>query len=240
MNTNRIFILGDSFCDTHWQDYNNFDWVDTDTHHIKWNQWLKWEYPSIEIINDAAGSRDLQTIIDNWIKFLPKLKSDDFLIICVPFYLRQRVPLRPDDYMIKDWSEGTVINRFVTHHSWYTSDSQKIYVDNNAIIEKKEMDHHIKFFENLMACHAPQENYTEVIESLYAITPSKKYLFSWDTPNPKPFCLDDKNDLTEKLGMWTTLANLYDETNGKLGHKGDFHWDYRTEKRFFEHIKNMI
>lgn len=240
MNINRIFIIGDSFCDAHWHEYDDFDWKQTDTHHIKWNQWLQWEYPNVEIINDAFGSRDLQTIIDNWIKLLPILKPTDFLIICVPFYLRQRVPLRPDDYMIKEWSGGEIINRFVTHHSWYTTDSQKIYVDNDKSVEKSTLDEYVKFFEGLMMCSAPQENYSEVIDSLYQVTNSKKYIFSWDNLTPKPNCLEDKEDLTKKMGMWTTQDSLYQESNGNLGQKGDLHWDYRTEKRFFEHINKML
>ena len=40
--------------------------------------------------------------------------------------------------------------------------------------------------------------------------------------------------------MWTTQDDLYKETNGEHGFKSDFHWDYRTEKSFFEFIKNKI
>ncbi len=236
MNINRIFIIGDSFCDflpTPKKDY-------TKEEIIKWNQWLTWEYPSIEIINDAFGSRDLQTILDNWIKLIPKLKSDDFLILCIPSYFRQRVPLREEDWMLNDWSSGQIKNRFVTHHSWYMTDSQKIYVDNNFAIERDELDTYINFFETLNTCKSTVENYVEVINSLYDITPCKKYLFSWDELNPSSEYIDTKSILKEKIGMWITQHELYEETNGEMGIQGDFHWDYRTEKRFFEFIKNIL
>ena len=238
MNINRIFIIGDSFCDFNPHQRNDFD--NEKYPHIEWNQWLTWEYPNIEIINDAFGSRDLQTILDNWIKLLPQLTSTDFLILCIPSYFRQRVPLREADWLITDWSGGEIKNRFVTHHSWYTTDSQKIYVDTNFPIERDELDTYINFFETLNSCKSLSENYTEVINSLYDITPCKKYLFSWEELNPTSEYVDTKSILKEKIGMWTTQDDLYKETNGEHGFKSDFHWDYRTEKSFFEFIKNKI
>lgn len=237
MNINRIFIIGDSFCDFHPHHRNDFD--NEKYPHIKWNQWLTWEYPNIEIINDAFGSRDLQTIIDNWIKLLPQLKSDDFLILCIPSYFRQRVPLSVSDWQKKDWSGGTITNRFITHHSWYTTESEKIYLG-EEIIEKDNLTHYISFFEALMASKSVSNNYVELIDSLHNITPCKKYLFSWDNLNPSSKHIDTKSILKEKMGMWTTLDMLYTQTDGKYGNKNDFHWDYRTEKRFFEIIKDII
>ena len=237
MNINRIFIIGDSFCDYH--EHNKEDFENEDNPHIKWNQWLSWEYPNVEIVNDAFGSRDLQTIIDNWTKLIPQLKSNDFLILCIPSYFRQRVPLRKEDWQNKQWSGGDIINRFVTHHSWYTTDSQHIYVGDD-VVTKIHLDEQIQFFESLNACKAVSNNYTELINALYDITPCKKYLFSWDDLNPSSEYIDTKSILREKMGMWTTQNKLYEETNGKFGSKGDFHWDYRTEKTFFELIKKII
>ena len=31
-------------------------------------------------------------------------------------------------------------------------------------------------------------------------------------------------------------ADLYKETNGKAGFEGDFHWDYKFEKTFFNYL----
>ena len=107
-------------------------------------------------------------------------------------------------------------------------------------IERDELDTYINFFETLNSCKSLSENYTEVINSLYDITPCKKYLFSWEELNPTSEYVDTKSILKEKIGMWTTQDDLYKETNGEHGFKLDFHWDYRTEKSFFEFIKNKI
>jgi hypothetical protein len=237
MSINRIFIIGDSFCDFH--PNNKLDFEEKSDLHIKWNQWLTWEYPNIEVINDAFVSRDVQTILDNWIKLIPHLKEDDFLILCIPSYFRQRVPLAFKDWQRNEWSGGNITNRFVTHHSWYTTDSEKLYIG-DEIVEKNVVDTHMQFFEMLNHSKSVSSNYKELIDSLYKITPSNKYLFSWDDLSPTSDYIDTKTILTNKMEMWTTLDDLYNETNGKYGYKGDLHWDYKTEKQFFKLIKKII
>ena len=88
-------------------------------------------------------------------------------------------------------------------------------------------------------CESVEENYTEVIESLYKITPCKKYIFSWDDMKHKTDIIEYKKDITEKLG-WSTLDDLYKETNGEAGREYDFHWDYKFEKIFADYIKNKF
>lgn len=237
MNINRIFIIGDSFC--HFLPTSKSFYQNSKNATIKWNQWLTWEYPNIEIVNDSYVSRDLQTIIDNWIKIIPQLNTKDFLILGIPSYFRQRVPLSMKDWQKNSWSKGKITNRFVTHHSWYTTESEKIYVGNSEIT-KDELNYYIGFFETLMASNSVAYNYIELIDSLYNITPCKKYLFSWDDLDPSSKYIDTKSILTKKLGMWTTESDLYNQSNGEYGIKDDFHWDYRTERRFFEFIKNKI
>ena len=45
-----------------------------------------------ETIIDAQPSRDANTILENWIKVIPHLKEDDFLVICFPTLTRTRLP----------------------------------------------------------------------------------------------------------------------------------------------------
>lgn len=228
MNTkNKLFILGDSFC-THICHINGIGhiWVDKIKPHFSDNY---------EIVVSAYSSRDVQTIIDNWIKLLPTLTKDDIIIICIPFYTRIRVPLNKDDYMITEWSGGEIVNRFVTHHSWYLTDSQHLYINDEKIL-KSDLDERINFFETLYyENESVEKNYNEVIESLYKLTPSKKYIFSWDDMKYQTNIIEYKKQLTEKIG-WTTRDELYKETNGHFGLIGDSHWDYRTQENFAKYI----
>lgn len=228
MNTkNKLFILGDSFC-YHSDRINGID-------HLWVNKIKPYFSDNYEIVVSAFSSRDAQTIIDNWIKILPKLTKDDIIIICIPFYIRIRVPLSKDDYMITEWSDGEIINRFVTHHSWYSTDSQHLYINDEKIL-KSDLDERINFFERLYyENEAVEKNYNELIESLYKLTPSKKYIFSWDDMKYQTNIIEYKKQLTEKIG-WTTRDQLYKETDGQFGNMYDFHWDYRTHENFAKYI----
>jgi hypothetical protein len=231
MNTkNKIYILGDSFC-THITYYNNrgehkFYWVKG-----FWNEFKK----THDLVVDAMPSRDIQTIIDNWIKLLKHIKKDDILIICVPFFLRIRVPLHKKDYIIDTYDDFKIVNRFVTHHSWYETENEKIYVG-DEIIEKEDLDKHICFIERIFyESHAVEQNYNEVIKSLYDLTDCNKYFFSWDTMKNRISEIEYKDDLDKKLG-WGTMSELYDKTNGMDGKKGDFHWDYDFQRKFSSYL----
>lgn len=223
----KLFILGDSFCyNIVKHDGNDYLWVDNIKNYFSDNY---------EIVVSAYPSRDAQTIIDNWIKILPTLTKDDIIIICIPFYTRIRVPLIKDDYMITKWSDGEIINRFITHHSWYLTDSEHLYINEEKIL-KSDLDEKVIFFESLFyENESVEKNYNEVIESLYKLTPSKKYIFSWDDMKYQTNVIEYKKQLTEKIG-WITSGELYNETNGKSGQINDSHWDYRTHENFANYI----
>lgn len=227
---NKIYILGDSFC-SHITYYNNrgehkFYWVKG-----FWNEFKK----THDLVVDAMPSRDAQTIIDNWIKLLKQIKKDDILIVCIPFFFRIRVPLREKDYMIETFDDFEIVNRFVTHHSWYHSDNEKIYIG-NEVVEKSELNDHVIFFERLFFNNeGVEKNYNEVIQSLYDLTNCNKYIFSWDNMKNRIPEMEYKDDLDKKLG-WSTMADLYDNTNGKDGKKGDFHWDYDFQRKFTNYL----
>lgn len=232
MNTkNKLIILGDSFCTPNYlsadiNEIQNYFWVDDVEAHFK---------NTHELILDSKASRDVQTIIDNWIKLLKHINKDDIIIICIPFFFRIRVPLHPKDFMIETFNDFSIANRFITHHSWYIRDSEKIYIGDDAV-DKKELDKHVIFFEQLFFHNeGVEQNYNEVIESLYELTDCKKYLFSWDDMKYRLDMVEYKDDLTKKLG-WSTQHDLYVDTNGKYGREGDYHWDYRFQKKFANYI----
>ena len=60
----RIYTIGDSFCASHWvkppDGENEYFWISE----------LQKKLPDYEIVNNGHPSRDVQTIIDIWIKTL--------------------------------------------------------------------------------------------------------------------------------------------------------------------------
>lgn len=227
----KIYILGDSFCAWGYpMDGKVFFWG---------NQLHKEFEETHDLIVDAFPSRDVQTILDNWIKILPRITKDDIFVACIPFFIRIRVPLAPKDYMINEYGDLKIVNRFITHHSWYTTESQYIYLNDNPI-EKEDLNDKVLFFERM--CYnneSVEKNYNEVIESLYKLTPAKKYLFSWDNMKYQTDVIEYKDKITEKLG-WTTLNDLYIETNGKWGREADLHWHPEFEITFGNYLVNKF
>lgn len=228
MKKNKIYILGDSFCHS----YTNNDefWPN------RLVKSLKNEY---ELVVNSFPSRDVQTIIDNWIKLLKHIDKNDILIVCIPFFIRLRVPLDKKNWMETKWDGGTLMDRFVTHHSWYQSDSQIIYV-NGGPISKEKLNEKVTFFEAMFFDNeSVHKNYNEVIESLDKITNCKKYIFSWDDMKYKTDVIEYKSDITNKIG-WHTMHDVYVETNGLRGIYWDFHWSFEFQKTFAEYLFNKF
>ena len=107
---NKIVIIGDSFCRPYMKSKTRLNekvcfWVDE----LKSN--LNNEF---EIILDAQPSRDAKTILENWIKILPQLSENDFVIICFPSLNRTRLPFHKNSYeYLKSSDEKiNIINRF--------------------------------------------------------------------------------------------------------------------------------
>lgn len=225
---NKIFIIGDSFC---------FSGHVHKGHEYFFANYLKEEFKDThEVVVDAYPSRDVQTIMDNWIKIIPSLTEDDILIIGIPFFTRIRVPLAEKFYVTTEWSDGKLETRFVTHHSWYHADNQSLYINGNDVT-KEELDEKIQFLEQMYFEHdGVEKNYNEVLQSLYKLSNCKKYMFSWDTMVNRIPEMEYKDDITNKIGPWTTIDDVYKETNGEHGIANDIHWDYRFQEKFSKYL----
>lgn len=245
---NRIFIIGDSFCDgkLHPKHMMLHQKV------LHWVNYVDYHFENTEIINNAMGSRDIQSILDYWIKLMPILTKEDRVIICVPNTVRPRIPIKLDkDCKKLEWSGGTIENLFVTPQHNYSHLNVYEHTVLKDILPQDEIPHFMKINEMVNAEETNEKHIKELIESLYKIAPCKTYMFSWvdynsgvrpydERENTKPFCVDDRVDLTEKLGMWTTMDNLWHETNGKEGLEHDHHWDYRTMESFGNYVIDKI
>ena len=242
----RIFIIGDSFCDGILHQEGS---LTNKTMH--WVNYVDYHYKNSEIILDALGSRDFQSMIDYWIKLFPILTENDRVIIGFPDSQRQRIPIENEkDYRTIEWSGGVCKNMFLTRQWWiayrdFLTTSASNFTDRNGRKYTEEwMDEILLFLEVMNTSYTTAQNYKEVVESLYKVAPCKTYLFSWHDhilyQSPKADCVEDKNDITKNIGMWTTRHILWRETKGKEGLESDHHWDYRTMEAFGKYVIDKI
>jgi hypothetical protein len=215
----RLIIIGDSFA----QSVNDGSF---------YGKILQERFPWIEVINDGAPSRDAQTIIDHWIKIIPEIRPDDYLVIIIPIMERSRLPLAEKHQSPVTIGKTILVNRFVGMQSY-----------NNEEIEIFGDSFNLNYYKNILTPHvvinsskASQNNLFEVIASLIKITPCKKYVFSWADIDRAVLPFDDKKRLVGKMGGWITLNSEFVGTGGKRGFKDDLHWALETHLLFSEFI----
>lgn len=220
---NNLFVIGDSFCrETFYAkerpDESKIFWVDN----------LKEKLKVKNTFCDGEPSRDVQSIIDNWIKIINKISKDDYLIICLPYFRRTRLPLNFNNYEVKDF----YVNRFIGTHSYKNQELEfwgKNY-DFNFFLKKLSLQ------EIINTSLASQKNMIEVIESLYELTSCKKYIFSWDEMDVKSSVIEDKEVIEKNIGIWETHRDVFYNTQGKFGMEHDAHWSFKMNELFSEYV----
>jgi hypothetical protein len=225
---NNLFVVGDSFCRDCFYvkespNQNKCFWADDLSDKLNTN-----------LICDGEPSRDVQTIIDNWIKILPFIEPEDFLVISIPFFKRTRLPLSEKDYQLFERNEVKYVNRFIGTASYNNIDTEietfgKQYT-------WKEFEKNLRTQEIINGSKANQLNQIEIIESLYTLTNGKKFIFSWDHMDFKSHVIEDKGVLTKNIGEWETHRDVYYQSNGKYGLESDIHWSFRMNELFSEYL----
>ena len=225
---NNLFVIGDSFC-------RDSFYVKAELNQNKcfWAQDLSDKLGTV-LICDGEPSRDVQTIIDNWIKVLSSINTEDYLVICIPFFKRTRLPLSEKDYQLFEKDGVKYTNRFVGTSSYNNKDTE---------IETFGKQYDCKTFENdlriqeiINGSKASQLNQIEVIESLNDLTNGKTFVFSWDNMDFKSHVIEDKDVLTKNIGEWETHRDVFYQSNGKHGLENDIHWSYRMNDLFSEYL----
>ena len=224
----RIIIIGDSFVTRN--DYATG--YDPDSY---WVEILK--NSGFEIDVDGEPSRDAQTILDNWIKILPSITTEDYLVVAIPHFRRTRLPLEKTDWVYKTISGKSLTNRFTGTYSFHPSNSIEFWGKNCV---KEDFIKLLEPQEIINSSRASVLNYLEIIDSLKSITKAKPYIFSWDFVEDKSNILEDRTDLEAQIGMWKTLGDEWIESNGTIGHPGDFHWGFEMNRKFSQLIINKL
>ena len=161
---NRIFIIGDSFCDGILHPKHRIQ----DPKRIHWVNHVDFHFENTEIINNAMGSRDIQSILDYWIKLMPILTKEDRVIICVPNAVRPRIPIQLDkDCKKLEWSGGTIENLFVTLQHDYSHLNVYEHTVLRDILPHDEIHPFMKINEMVIAEETYEKHIKELIESLY-------------------------------------------------------------------------
>jgi len=218
----RLLIIGDSFARP---SYRNEDFYGT---------LLKKNLPNIEVKADGEPSRDVQTIIDHWIKAIPELDEDDYLIVVIPFFGRTRLPIDKKHWGFFKIGETNLTNRFVGTPS-YNSESVEIEFYGKKF-DKEYFMELLKPQEIILSGDASEHNFLEIIESLEKITRSKKYIFTWDNKESPKRTFDSKIELSKKMGGWKTLHQEFIESGGTKGKEYDRHWAPATHILFSNFI----
>lgn len=233
---NKIVCIGDSFC-TSFKYYKKRPWE----RESFWIEDLENKFKNHIFVVDGHPSRDVQTIVDHWIKCLPKLSKDDYLIICLPHFNRTRLPYHEENYYTV--KENKTNKLFLTGRFVGT----KSYEVHRHKLEFWEHDYHREYFieklshqEIINASVANQKNMIEIIESLLEISKCNVYVFCWDNMDIKSNYIDDKSILIEKVGEWETNGDVYKKTNGEFGFNGDCHWSHKYNSDFAEFIEKKI
>jgi hypothetical protein len=218
----RLVIIGDSFARPSYREEDFYG-------HI-----LQKMIPDIEVRVDGEPSRDIQTIIDHWIKILPELTENDYLIVVIPYFGRTRLPIHKDHWGSYKVGETEIIKRFVGTPS-YNSQNVDIEFYGKEFTREYFMEL-LKGQEIILSGNASECNFLEIISSLKKITRPKSYVFTWDYVNNPGRTFDNKPELAKKMGGWETLHNDFINTNGAIGKEHDSHWSPLTHTLFSDFI----
>jgi len=228
----RLFVIGDSFTvpcryTKGWDD--SVFWIERLRDLLKLND--------VDIIVDGLANRDVQTILDNWIKLIPYLNQNDRLVICLPYFRRTRVSVEESHWYksYRPYPKGIkIINRYI---------GPQMYNPTHISLEfwKKELKQEelMKMMQNqeiINSTTSSQLNQIEVVESLIKLTPCDNFIFTWDTMEHQVEFIKDKSFLTKEIGFWQTLNDQWYETNGEIGQKNDFHWGSEFNIKFADYL----
>jgi len=227
----RLFVIGDSFtipCNyvKGWD--NSWFWIERLKDLLKLND--------VDVVVDGIANRDVQTILDNWIKLIPHLNDTDFLVICLPYFRRTRVPLKESNWYktYKPYpNDIKIINRFVGPQ--LVNEHMKLEFWDNQL-NSKELMKMMQNQEIINSTTSSQLNQIEVVDSLLKLTPCNNFVFTWHEMEHQVDFIKDKSFLTKEIGFWQTLADQWLETNGRIGQYDDFHWGSKFNIAFADYL----
>ena len=232
---NKIIVIGDSFCISYKKSKTRLN-----EEYCFWGDYIKSKMNGThEIIIDAQPSRDAKTILDNWIKIIPQLDKNDFIVLCFPSLNRTRLPFDKSNYDILESSdkEIKIINRFYGTASYDNSYQHLEYWGNEY--NWKHFEENLKYQEMINGSIANELNFLELIENLSKLTKCGKYIFTWDEFGQTSDYIKNKHKVKEDVGLFESFNDVFLETNGECGIP-DFHWSFKMNEVFGKFIYKQI
>jgi hypothetical protein len=231
----KIVIIGDSFCMSYKESKTR-----SNEEYCFWGDYVKSKLNGdYEIIIDAQPSRDSKTILENWIKVIPHLKEDDFLVICFPSLTRTRLPFDKNEFKTINSldEEIKIVNRFYGTASYDNSYQHLEYWGNQY--NWKHFEENLKYQEMINGSLANELNFLDLIEGLSKITKCGKYIFTWDEFGQTSNYIRNKDNVKEDVGLYESFNDVFLETNGECG-LTDSHWSFKMNEIFGKFIVEKI
>lgn len=228
---NKLWIFGDSFTGIGDPTKGEKNWPEIVCDKFKGKKYQV----------SSKGSRDFQTILDIFLRNLKNISKDDFVILIIPSLCRVRLPLKTPTVDVElsnnrnsDWTISN-IDYFMGEPSYRTGhpkcelESPLTGIDKDNLIEK------IQISSIINASNASKNNYLEIIESLKSYLPFEIFVWSWDDEIQSELVLNRKQ-ITDIIGYWHTMRDLYQETKGESGKLGDAHFSPKMHKAFADYL----
>jgi len=243
----KLWIIGDSFTGLNAND-------------ASWQLCLYRNFIGKRIHVSSKGSRDVQTVIDVFLRNLKDIKSEDLVILFLPTTARYRLP-RIKPLMDVEWSDRLrTVEQKSKHLEYFT---HLKFIDNGeSILEyplglvdesmwqvsppdyKHPNNKNINFtYADILlltsASNAMKNNLNEMLFSFKNYFPFKLLLFSWTDEYDENVVIG-KTEITNEVGFWHTLHNEWLESNQTSGKYQDAHFSRKMNIGFAEYIINKF
>jgi len=227
----KLWIIGDSFAGV----YDNA-WVKTISDKFDGNYQVSY-----------YGSRDVQTIVDIFLRNLKNIKENDLVILTLPTLRRVRLPLQTGlmDVELSNEYCHTVDKRnyldYFVGFGQYTLNNPEHILEQplTGISDKDLLDENFKFNLNLLtiinSSDAVKNSFQEMFKSFKSYFPFKIIIWSWTNEWDIPEVLT-RAKIEEILGFWESHHSLFNESDGELGKKDDFHWSKKMNDAFANYL----
>ena len=224
----KLWVIGDSFTGIGYRGVKS------------WTEIVSENFNGKKFYISSKGSRDFQTILDIFLRNLKNISPNDFVILVIPTLIRTRVPLKIPNIDIELSNESRVDLKdckdyFVGTSSYSKNSPNSILEPPLNYSEEKDMEKGSELWSIVNSSNASKQNYLKIIESLKSYLPFEIFIWSW-TDEFESDLIFNKSKIKKELGIWHTLHNLYNETNGKEGYEGDAHFSKQMNEKFAEYI----
>jgi hypothetical protein len=240
----KLWIIGDSFTMIDTGRYGKNSWPELCINHFKGdNHYLS-----------SLASRDIQTVFDIFLENLYRIKSDDFVILMLPTLTRFRLPLATPYVNV---SKSNISRQFYNTNSMiggtqYSAqmkepnmpDKERFRLEfplseiDPMVFQPSEDTHYpnvANIIQMINSSKAFTNNWNLILKSIQSYVPFKLLYYSWENELDSSI-VNTKDVITKDLGIWETLQNVYRNTNGERGDRGDGHWSEDMNIKFAEHI----